>query len=404
MSLFLSIFQTYSVFWFGTFDQVLRRLLFPARTSVWNGMLQDLSRSRSELVLENALLRHQLVILQRQSKPPHFTPADRFWFLLLASRLKHWKDALVLLKPETLLHWHREGFRLFWKHQSKPKTNQPKIAAETIALIRQMAQENPLWGAERIRGELLKVGIKVAKRTIQRYMRRTKSPEELHQKWSAFFHNHADDIWACDFLPVIDLSFRALFVFFIIELSSRRVVHFAITRHPMQQWVAQQLREATPDGVHPKFIVRDNDSKFGTAFDHVAESSGIEVLKTPYHAPRANAVCERFLGSVRRECIDHMLIFSERQLHRVVHEYVSYFNRARPHQGLKQQIPMRIENAKVEAPTLKKIIPFPGLRDKDREGLRSTPRESEANRSEAKGKIIALPILNGLHHDYRRVA
>jgi len=144
-------------------------------------------------------------------------------------------------------------------------------------------------------------------------------------------HNHAKDIWACEFLPVIDLTFRTLYVFCIIELSSRRVVHFGVTRHPTQEWVAQQLREATSNGVQPKYIVRDNDSKFGTAFDRVAENTGIEVLKIPYRAPRANAVSERLLGSVRRECLDHMLIFGERQLHRVVREYVSYFNRARPH-------------------------------------------------------------------------
>lgn len=349
-------------------------------------------------------MRHQLAILQRQSKPPHFTSADRFWFLLLASRLKHWKEALVLLQPVTLLRWHREGFRLFWKRKSKAKNPTPKIPQETIALIQQMAKDNPLWGAERLRGELLKVGIKVAKRTVQRYIRRTKSSPEPNQNWSTFLHNHADDIWACDFLPVIDLTFRTLFVFFLIELSSRRVVHFGVTRHPTQEWVAQQLREATPDGVHPRFMVRDNDRKFGTAFDHVVESSGIEVLQLPYRAPRANALCERFLGSVRRECLDYFPIWSERQLYRVVCEYVAYFNRARPHQGLQQQIPEKLENANVERPAPNKIILFAGLKEKDSERLRDTSAKKEARPPEAKGKIIAFPILNGLHHNYRRVA
>lgn len=374
-----------------------------ARISVWSGLVQDLPRSKSELLLENALLRHQLAILQRQSKHPHFTSADRFWFLVLASRLKDWKDALVLLQPETLLRWHRAAFQLFWKHKSNPKTTQPKIAAETVALIQQMAQDNPLWGAERIRGELLKLGIKVAKRTIQRYLRRIKPPRERTQNWSTFLHTHANDVWSCDFLPVIDLTFRTLYIFFIIELSSRRVVHFGVTRYPTQEWVAQQLREATPDGVHPKFIVRDNDSKFGSAFDRMAESSGIEVLKTPHRAPRANAVCERFLGSVRREYSDHMLIFSERQLYRVVREYVSYFNRARPHQGLRQQIPKDRQRAS-RAPVPNKIIPFPGLKEKDSECLRGTPAKEGAMPSVSNGKIIASPVLNGLHHAYQRVA
>jgi hypothetical protein len=211
MPLVLSLCSSFALSCFVRFDRVFRWLLFPARTSVGSGLLQDLARSKSELVLENALLRHQLAILHRQSKPPHFTSADRFWFLFLASRLNHWKNALVLLKPETLLRWHREGFRLCWKHKSKPKTIQPKIAAETLALIQQMAHENPLWAAERIRGELLKLGIKVAKRTIQRYLRRTKLSPEPNQNWSTFLHTYANDIWACDFLPVLDLAVRTIF-------------------------------------------------------------------------------------------------------------------------------------------------------------------------------------------------
>ena len=279
MSLFLSLWSTVALFCFLRFDRVFRRALRPYRTSLAVSSLQDLTRSKSGLILENPLLRHQLAILQRRSKRPQLTSADRFWFLFFARRLKFWKDAFVILQPETLLRWHREGFRLFWKRKSKAKNPEPKIPQATVALIRQMAQENPLWGAERLRGELLKLGIKVAKRTIQRYRRWIKPPREPNQNWSTFLHNHASDIWACDFLPIIDLTFRTLYVFFIIELSSRRVVHFGVTRHPTQEWVAQQLREATPDGVQPKYIVRDNDSKFGTAFDCVAQNTGIEELK-----------------------------------------------------------------------------------------------------------------------------
>lgn len=151
MSLFCSLFGAFALFCFSAFDRFFRRLIFPLPLSGWRGALQDLTRSKSELVLENALLRHKLAILQRQSKPPRLTSSDRFWFLFFASHLKHWKNAFVLLKPETLSRWHRQGFRLFWKFKSKPRTNQPKISPESLALIRQMAQENPLWGAERIR-------------------------------------------------------------------------------------------------------------------------------------------------------------------------------------------------------------------------------------------------------------
>jgi putative transposase len=173
-------------------------------------------------------------------------------------------------------------------------------------------------------------------------------------------------------LPVTDLFFHSLFAFFIIELHSRKVIHVGVTRYPTDAWTAQQLREATAFGVRPKYLIRDNDAKFGVGFARVAQTSNIEILKTPYYAPRTNAICERFLGSVRRECLDHLLILHEKQLQRVLNAYVCYFNRARPHQGIKQQIPERSAGSVQEDHT--------------------------------RGKVIALPILGGLYHDYRRSA
>jgi putative transposase len=234
-----------------------------------------------------------------------------------------------------------------------------------------MAKENRLWGAERIHGELLKLGILAAKATIQKYIRQIRPRSAPSQNWSTFLKNHTKDVWACDFLPVIDLCFRPASLFFIIELASRRVVHFGVTVHPTDAWVAQQLREATPYGQTPRFLIRDRDSKYGDAFMRVAKGSSIEILKTPYRAPKANATCERFLGSVRRECLDHVLVLGEKHLHRVIKEYLEYFNQARPHQGIDQKIP---------------------------EG---SPSAGEEQR---KGKIIAFPVLNGLHHDYRCAA
>ncbi len=234
-----------------------------------------------------------------------------------------------------------------------------------------MARDNRLWGAERLRGELLKLGIHVSKRTIQKYMRLGRV-RPSSQTWSTFVHNHAHDIWACDFLPVTDLCFRSLFAFFIIELKSRKVLHVGVTRHPTDAWVAQQLREATPFGMTPRFLIRDNDSKFGPLLARVASGSGIKALKTPYHAPKANACCERFLGSVRRECLDHLLILHEQQLLRVLQAYGAYFNQARPHQALQQQVPDQPAS--------------------------SQPAEARD------GPILAVPILGGLHYDYRRVA
>ncbi len=300
----------------------------PYTTSLLLGTLTDLARSKSELVAENALLRQQLIILRRQVKRPACTRTDRMLLVLLARMVRTWKQALFIVQPETLLRWHRQGFKLYWKYKSRAISATPKISAKTIGLIKEMATDNRLWGAEQI--------------------------------------------WACDFLPVTDLFFRSLFAFFIIELHSRRVIHVGVTRSPTDAWTAQQLREATPYGQSPKYLIRDRDSNFGPSFACVAATSGIKILKTPYHAPRANAICERFIGSVRHECLDHLLILQEKQLHRVLRAYIQYFNQARPHQGIKQQIPERKTGS---------ALP-------DLEG----------------GKVLSLPILGGLHHDYRRSA
>src|SRR5205809_811721 len=259
--------------------------------------------------------------------------------VLLARMVRTWKQALFIIQPETLLRWHRGLFRVFWKHKSKACLSKPRLSRETITLIREMAANNRLWGAERIRGELLKLDIRVSKRTIQKYMRQIHPKRARSQSWKTFLRNHAAEVWACDFLQVTDLFFRQLFAFFIIELKSRKVVHVNVTRSPTDPWVAQQLREATPYGQTPKYLIRDNDRKFGLSFARVATTTGIKVLRTPYRTPQANAVCERFLGSVRRECLDHFLIFHEKQLTRLLKAYAVYFNQARPHQGLGQRIP-----------------------------------------------------------------
>ena len=350
---------------------IVKAVCRPAKGQTLIGAVLDLSRSKTDLIAENALLRHQLVLLRRSSKRPALKPTDRLSLLLLAKMTRTWRQVLLLVQPATLLRWHREGFRLFWRLKSKPLQRQPRLSVEAIGLIRQMAKENPLWGAERIRGELLKLGIHVSKQTVQRYRGQGPSPVQPSQTWSTFLKTHARDIWACDFVPVIDLVFRQLYVFFIIELHSRRVVHFNITRHPTQFWVARQLREATPDTQKPKYIIRDNDAKFGSAFDAVAQQTGIEVLRTPIRAPKANSICERFIGSVRRECLDHLLIFGERQLYHVIKTYTDYFNYSRPHQGIDQRVPQQL----LLDTTLQTI-----------------------------GKIISFPVLNGLHHEYRRAA
>ena len=261
---------------------------------------------------------------------------------------------------------------MFWRRKSKVQSRKPRLSPETITLIKEMVANNRLWGAERIRGELLKLDIRVFKRTIQKYMRPVRTTQPGGQNWRTFLRNLAAELWACDFLQVTDLFFCPLFAFFIIELKSRKVIHVNVTRSPTDAWVAQQLREATPYGQPPKYLIRDNDRKFGQSFARVAATSSIKVLRTPYRTPRANAVCERFLGSVRRECLDHFLILHEKQLYRLLKAYVVYFNHARPHQGIQQRIP--------DSPAL------------------SAPPANQPN------QVISIPVLGGLHHNYQRAA
>jgi putative transposase len=348
----------------------------PAKTSQVASALTDLTRSKSDLIAENMFLRQQLIVLERQVTRPQVKPRDRQILMLLASRIREWRAALVIVKPETVVRWHRQGFKLFWRRKSQRGLGRPPIAAETIALIEEMAMSNRTWRTKRIQGELLKLGIKINKGTVKKYMRRARRglpPVKRGQTWATFISNHVDEIWSCDFVQTYDLLFRTVFVYFIVELGSRRVVHYGVTRAPSDVWVAQQVREATPYDERPRFLIRDNDSKYGQTFTRVAKDRRIDVLRTPIRAAKANAVCERFIGSVRRECLDHMIVLSDRHLQRLIGEYVAFFNHARPHQGIGQRIPDPPEDAQCMART-------------------------------GSARVVGYPVLGGLHHDYRRVA
>ncbi len=345
----------------------------PRTATPWRGAVTDVTRSKRDLMLENALLRQQLLVLERQIKRPKLRWRDRALMVILASRVATWQQALLIVKPATVLRWHRDLFRLMWRRKSQAKKTggRPRLAYEQVTLIRCLAKENLTWGAERIRGELLKLGLPVAKSTIQHYLKRRRAAGPGSQTWRTFLRNHASAIWACDFLQTHDICFRDIFVFVIIELASRPVVHVTVTRHPTDAWVAHQLREATPFDEGPRYLIRDNDNKYGPRFNFVAVGTGIKILRMPIAAPRANACCERFLGSLRRECLDFLLILNERHLLGQVRAYVGYFNRARPHQGIDQRIPV-----------MSTALSHPSLDD----------------------PIVALPVLNGLHHDYQRRA
>ncbi|MBM4393753.1 MAG: hypothetical protein FJ090_21715, partial [Deltaproteobacteria bacterium] len=257
-------------------DAALRTATRPV--SLVGGLLRDVTRSPKELLAENIALRQQLIVVARTVKKPVFAPRERGLLVLLASLMPRFRDAMLVVKPETVLRWHREGFRLFWGARSRaPAGSTPRISAETVELIRRLALDNRLWGAERIRGELLKIGVRVAKRTIRKHLRGVRGPRPGGQSWSTFLENHMHQAWACDFLQLYDVWFRPIFAFFIIDLGSRKVVHVGVTRNPTATWVAQQIRNATPFGEGPRFLIRDNDDKFGIDFDRAAKGAGIRV-------------------------------------------------------------------------------------------------------------------------------
>lgn len=353
---------------FNRIKQKLKQWTKPTTAGIIASSLSDLLRSRADLMAENALLRQQLIVLSRQVKRPQLTTGDRIRLVFLARLTQFWQSALLIVQPDALLRWHRDLFRRYWKWKSKSQNRQPRIPEATIALIKQMAAENHIWGAEKIHGELLKLGITVSKRTIQKYM---KTPRQTGQNWTTFLKNHTADIWACDFTIVHTLLFKPLTIPVFLEHQTRQIVHAAVTTSPTDEWAAQQLREATAWGQGPKYLIRDNDSKFGRQFSLVAEATNIKQMTTPFQAPRANALCERFIGTLKRECLDYCLILHTHQLHRVVNEFVAYYNQQRPHQGIGQRIPRQFDK---------------GMRAKSQKPA---------------GAIIATPILNGLHHSYR---
>jgi putative transposase len=272
-----------------------------------------------------------------------------------------------------VLRWHRRGWTAFWRWRSRPRRRggRPPLQRALRALIRRMAVENRLWGQRRVQAELARLGFSVSARTVAKYMRRpydgVPSPT-----WRKFLTDHAKNIWACDFFGVRTVFFRTLYVFFVMHHETRQILQVRVTRHPTADWAAQQVVEACDwDRDPPRYLIRDRDSRYGKAFDRRVRGLGVRQLRTPVKAPRANALAERWVRSVRNECLDQVLIVNERHLQRVLDEYVAYFNAWRPHRGLGQRAPCG------SAPT-----------------AQSNPT----------GRIIGRPVLGGLHHVYQHAA
>jgi transposase InsO family protein len=285
---------------------------------------------------------------------------------VLARRLRRdWRRHLVLVRPETVIRWHRQAWRLFWRWRSRTRLGRPRLRPEVRDLIARMARDNPLWGSERIRGELLKLGIAVSKRSIRRY--RGQPPRRPSQTWGTFLRTHARTTWAADLFTVQTLTFRTLYVLLLITHGRRELVHVHVTGHSTAAWVWRQLVEATAWGRRPRHLVRDRDAVYGGDFVARATGLGIETVLTPVRAPRANAIAERVVRTLRNDCLDHVIPFDEAHLRAVLTEYMAYYNAERPHRTLALQAPL--------------------------------PRAPATS-----GPVRARPVLGGLHHVYERAA
>ena len=295
-------------------------------------------RSHRAPVLENLALRHQLDVLRRNAKRPPLTNRDRVLWIFLSRAWADWRESLTLVQPETVIRWHRRGFRLYWKWKSRPRwPGRRRVAQEVRDLIRQMSQTNPLWGAPRIHGELLKLGIEVSQTTVSKYMVHHRKPPS--QSWRTFLTNHAKDIVSVDFFTVPTATFRVLFVFLVLSNQRRRIIHFNVTDSPSAIWIGQQIVEAFPWDTAPKHMIRDRDKKYGDEFIRRIESLGIKQVLISTQSPWQNPYVERVIGSIRRECLDHVIVFSERHLRKVLRDYFAYYHGSRTHLGLAKDCP-----------------------------------------------------------------
>jgi len=336
--------------------------------------ISRLSRSRTSLVAENLFLRKQLAMYQERGKKPGRIDSATKLTLICLTKVFNWKDSLVVIQPNTLIRWHREGYRVFWRWKSRK--GRPRIPEDLRGLIRQMAQENPLWGEERIANELLlKLGLQVSPRTVRKYMPKepARGPRN-DQRWSTFLRNHAGAILACDFFVVVTVTFRTIYVFVIMEHGSRRILHCNATLHPTSEWTMQQLRQAIPSDHMYRFVIHDRGRVFSKELDGFLENMGLRVLRTPYRSPKANSICERAIGSMRRECLDHMIPLTENHLRRILKSWVSYYNQTRPHSALGPGVPEPKDTP----------VPLQWRRHHIGNGQ----------------KVVSRPLLNGLHHEY----
>ena len=333
-------------------------------------------RSSRAIRAENLVLRRQLArYIERGIKPRRVDYTTRV-SLALFSRLFDWHDAVVMVRPSTIVRWHRLGWRIFWRW--KCRAGRPPIPPELRCLIRRMATENPLWGEERIANELLvKLGIRVSPRTVGKYMpKRPPGKARGDQRWSTFLKNHARAILACDFFVAVTATFRMLYVFVVIEHGTRRLAHVNVTAHPSADWTLQQLRAVVGEESGHQYLIQDRDKIFARHLDDSIRALSIGVLRSPVASPKANAICERVIGTIRRECLDWMIPLSEAHLRAILKSWVGHYNKGRPHSALGPGVP--------DPPEKHAVI----------------PKLENVHRLTAGALVVAKSILGGLHHEY----
>jgi transposase InsO family protein len=328
-------------------------------------VLASLFKSRARLEVEILVLRQQLNVLRRKApKRPRLTNVDRMTFVWLYRLCPAVIDAIAIVRPETLLQWHRGGFRLYWRWKSRSHGGRPLVCKEVRDLIRDMSMANPLWGAPRIHGELLKLGIEIGQTTVAKYMARRRRPPS--QGWKTFLHNHADGIASIDLVIVPTIAFRLLYGLVILRHGRRQLLSINVAKHPTAEWIARQVTDAFAWDSVPRHLIRDRDGAYGGAFTRRLRAMGIRDHPVAPRSPWQNAYVERLIGSIRRECLDHMIVFGQQHLLRILKSYATYYNEVRTHLSLRKDSP--------------------------------SPRPVQRT-----GHIIALPHLAGLHHQYVRV-
>src|SRR5215475_4932568 len=328
-------------------------------------VLVALFRTQAQLEAEITMLRHQLNVLQRQAPTrPRLTAADRLLFVWLCRLFPSLRSAITIVQPDTVLRWHRSGFRLYWRWKSQSRGGRPKVPLEVRALIRRISVENRLWGAPRIHGELLKLGFALAQSTVAKYMASSGGPRG--QSWGTFLRNHMPHIAAMDLFVVPTISFNLLYVLVIVRLARRELVCINVTSHPTAEWIAQQITEAFPWREAPRYLIRDRDKIYGVAVTRRLLAMGIRDKPIAAGSPWQNGFVERLIGTIRRECLDHMIVFGEAHLRRILGKYAAYYNGSRIHRSL----------------------------DKDAPFHRAIERL---------GVITSQPVLGGLHHQYCRI-